>query len=313
MGKKQDLTNQRFGKLVAIRYIGDSKWFCQCDCGNTTEVKTSSLNSGKTKSCGCLRGKNLKNNIRKSKPKEDLTNKKFGKLTPQYYIKGGKWFCKCDCGNTCIIDTRNLNSGHTQSCGCLQKEKAQNNVVDMTGYETDTLKVLERVGSTDKQQKALWKCLCKNCGNIFITTGQHIRSGDAQSCGCVHSLNEQKIIKLLIENNIPFATQYTFSDLKGPKGGALRFDFALFKNEQLVCLIEYNGQQHYQKAEGFWGENFDYLKICDNQKIKYCKDHNIPLLIIPYWEKYTIYTLLKFYEPVETIPSEIGSTTIIDT
>ena len=57
--------------------------------------------------------------VRQSKPRVDLTGKKFGKLTPLYYIKGGKWHCKCDCGNECDVDTRNLNSNHTQSCGCI--------------------------------------------------------------------------------------------------------------------------------------------------------------------------------------------------
>ena len=72
--------------------------------------------------------------VRQSKPRVDLTGKKFGKLTPLYYIKGGKWHCKCDCGNECDVDTRNLNSNHTQSCGCLVKERAANNAINMIGY-----------------------------------------------------------------------------------------------------------------------------------------------------------------------------------
>lgn len=65
----------------------------------------------------------MEKQTRKSKPRIDLTGKKFGRLTPQYYIKGGKWHCICDCGNELDVDTRNLNSNHTQSCGCLQKKK----------------------------------------------------------------------------------------------------------------------------------------------------------------------------------------------
>ena len=29
-------------------------WLCQCDCGNTTKVRTSSLTSKQVQSCGCL-------------------------------------------------------------------------------------------------------------------------------------------------------------------------------------------------------------------------------------------------------------------
>ena len=55
---------------------------------------------------------------RQSKPRIDLTNKEFTLLTPYEYIKGGKWKCKCRCGNEVIVDTGNLNKGHTSSCGC---------------------------------------------------------------------------------------------------------------------------------------------------------------------------------------------------
>ena len=138
----------------------------------------------------------MEKQIRQSKPRVDLTNKKFGRLTPQYYIKGGKWHCICDCGKELNVDTRNLNSGHTQSCGCLQKEKASKNTIDMTGYEDDNFKVLERDGSS-KNGIARWKCICKHCGNIFSIKGANIRIGETKSCGCIHSLGEQKITKML--------------------------------------------------------------------------------------------------------------------
>lgn len=56
--RKKDLTNQRFGKLVALEEIGSNNqknliWKCQCDCGNFTEVASGDLISGNTRSCGC--------------------------------------------------------------------------------------------------------------------------------------------------------------------------------------------------------------------------------------------------------------------
>lgn len=59
-----DLTNQRFGRLVAIRPLtpednhykrGLRKWLCQCDCGNTTFATTSDLRNGHSTSCGRYR------------------------------------------------------------------------------------------------------------------------------------------------------------------------------------------------------------------------------------------------------------------
>lgn len=52
-----DVTNKRFGKLIAIEPTDKRKrnaivWKCICDCGEYTEVATVDLK--KTKSCGCL-------------------------------------------------------------------------------------------------------------------------------------------------------------------------------------------------------------------------------------------------------------------
>lgn len=59
----QDLTNQRFGRLISLERVevrnGDAIWKCKCDCGNVKNIYASSLKAtgkGKgTKSCGCLR------------------------------------------------------------------------------------------------------------------------------------------------------------------------------------------------------------------------------------------------------------------
>lgn len=229
---------------------------------------------------------------RASKPKVDLTGKKFGSLTPFEYVKGGKWKCKCDCGNETMVDTRNLNSGHTKSCGCLLKKvNSEKNTYDMSNYESDTIRVLKRAGS-DSGGIALWECLCKICGNIFVARGSNIRNGDTRTCGCVHSLNERKIIGMLTEANVEFATQFTFPDLTGTKGGRLRFDFAIFKEGRLSHLIEYNGIQHYRRADGKWGEG--YLDLIENDKTKqqYCEKLGIPLIIIRYDTNYTLKDLL---------------------
>lgn len=60
-----NLQGQKFGKLTALRDSGKRTlehkyviWVCLCACGNFTETSSSSLRSGGTRSCGCLRREN---------------------------------------------------------------------------------------------------------------------------------------------------------------------------------------------------------------------------------------------------------------
>lgn len=226
---------------------------------------------------------------RKSYPRKDLRGKKFGMLLPVEWIRGGFWKCVCDCGNETIVDTRNLLSGHTLSCGCKVRETK--NVKDMIGYEDDNLIVISRVDNIG--ETAAWRCLCKHCGREFITRGSNIRFGFTQSCGCVHSKNEQKITRMLIEHDIDFKAQYTFPDLRGIGGRPLRFDFAIFENGRLKKLIEFHGKQHYGKPKGSWSNRYYELVDSDIRKQEYCKRNNIDLLVIPFDKPYSIYDILK--------------------
>jgi hypothetical protein len=75
MGKSLDLTNQRFGRLVAKdankeqRSRGSILWTCACDCGGTCQKLAGDLRSGHVKSCGCL---NVE--LRRLRPYEALYN-----------------------------------------------------------------------------------------------------------------------------------------------------------------------------------------------------------------------------------------------
>ena len=75
--------------------------------------------------------------------------------------------------------------------------------------------------------------------------------------------------------------QYRFNDCKNQK--PLPFDFAIIKDDKVVQLVEYQGEQHYKVVDYFGGEK-GFQKRIRNDKIKknYCKKKNIPLLIIDY-------------------------------
>lgn len=80
-----------------------------------------------------------------------------------------------------------------------------------------------------------------------------------------------------------YKKEYSFNDLTSVNGHLLRFDFYV-DNGFEQYLIEFDGKQHYYPVE-FWGgvEGLKDLRFRDNLKNQYCKDHNIPLIRIPYW------------------------------
>jgi hypothetical protein len=72
MGKIVDITNKRFGSLIALRPIAQKKqgkyiWECLCDCSRIKNIEGAKLRYGSTKSCGCLRQKVAKNQSEKNK------------------------------------------------------------------------------------------------------------------------------------------------------------------------------------------------------------------------------------------------------
>jgi hypothetical protein len=57
-----DLTNQRFGRLVAVKPTEERKrrnkvWLCQCDCGNFCATPAYTLKGERIHSCGCVTSK----------------------------------------------------------------------------------------------------------------------------------------------------------------------------------------------------------------------------------------------------------------
>ena len=54
MSRLIDETGSKYGRLTVVKYVGDGKWFCKCECGNTNEVRGDALRSGRSRSCGCL-------------------------------------------------------------------------------------------------------------------------------------------------------------------------------------------------------------------------------------------------------------------
>ena len=160
---------------------------------------------------------------------------------------------------------------------------------DLTGKTFGKLYVLKK--SPKSARKIFWECQCE-CGNIITVVGDSLRQNHTMSCGKCQfkSKGEFIITQLLKNNNIDFQREYTFPDLVTHYHNMkYRFDFAIFNNQQLKYLIEFDGPQH-SKTSGTWF-NEDKLKIIQNndkKKEQYCIDNQIPLIRIPYSHLYKI-------------------------
>lgn len=281
MPKKLDLTGQRYGALIVINEAephytpaGRKKtmWNCQCDCGNMTIAETSNLRNGHTTSCGCKCGRT------------DKTGQRFGRLVAIQRLPGGKYLCQCDCGNTVEVETGNLTTGNTQSCGCLQKERtSEASFKSLVGQRFGKLMVIERV-ENNRFNHVCYKCQC-DCGGIAIVDSTNLKNGNTTSCGCIKSKGEMRIQQWLQEHQISYIPQYSHDQIILSSGRRPFFDFAIFTHtNKLYCFLEYDGKQHFEYSGYGWDnqENFIKTQDRDKQKEEWCKKLNIPLYRIAY-------------------------------
>lgn len=132
------------------------------------------------------------------------------------------------------------------------------------------------------------KIKCGLCGEIFITSYSNYKLHGVtkcRHCSKKASSGESIVASFLNKNKINFEREKRFDDCRDKK--PLPFDFYLTNYN--VC-IEYDGIQHYEPA--FTDGSFEMTKRHDKIKNEYCKNNNIELIRIPYYEKENIYNIL---------------------
>ncbi len=122
---------------------------------------------------------------------------------------------------------------------------------------------------------------CPNHGDFPQKLNNHLHM--KQGCPkCSMSKGELKVLNYLEENNLEYSTQKIFKTL--PRK---RFDFFL---EKFNTIIEFDGVQHFEEVDfagkgNDWAkEQFKRTKTNDKIKNQYCKQYNIKLIRIPYWD-----------------------------
>lgn len=161
---------------------------CLCDCGNYTIVRKGELRENGTKSCGCLS---------LIKPVEDISGKKYNKLTTISKVegKGNLWNCICECGNDAIVSAKNLKSGGTKTCGCSRVAWSESQTCDLTGMEFGRLTVIQKSNRGGRW----WDCMC-SCGNTKTVRNYSLTTGATASCGCLRKETAGSNVKTFYRN-----------------------------------------------------------------------------------------------------------------
>lgn len=219
----------------------------------------------------------------------DITGQRFNHWTvlerdPQKYRDEVHWICKCDCGTIRSVGSFRLRNGTSKSCGCIKQEVAAkvgaSKIKNLVGQRFGKLRVLKLAGK-DSGNHYQYLCIC-DCGKEKIIRASSLTSGNTKSCGeCSHaSFGEVTIKQLLETNGIYFEYQKTFIDAKyQDTQRPIRFDFYVDNR----YIIEFDGKQHFEITGG-WNtqENFERTQKHDSIKERWCKEHGIPLIHIPY-------------------------------
>lgn len=149
------------------------------------------------------------------------------------------------------------------------------------------------------KKNVFWICsFCKSRFQSPIHT--RATSGMLGCSKCKQPKGESKIENFFIVNNnriSKYVSQFVFSDCKYKR--PLEYDFAIWLKNGNFFLCEYQGHQHYEPVDfGNYGKEWAEKKFNENKtrdqiKRDYCKQNNIHLLEIPYWEFNNIEKILE--------------------
>lgn len=252
------------------------------DCGNISYRFAKEVLKGRCKSC---------NNKAQKKPLEqfieDIKRIHKGKIS---YLNGYNetrsrvnMICNI-CGHTWSTLANHIINGKKTGCAkCASRETANKNRKTHKQFVEDIYSIhredIEVIG-TYKNMKSKVGIRCNCCNHEWEAMPSDLQKGTGCPI-CKKSKGEKYILNLLNDNDIDFIPQYWFNDCRNIK--PLPFDFAIFKDDKLLFLIEYQGEQHFRMVNFMGGEKgFNQRIERDQIKRDYCKSNNILLLEIPY-------------------------------
>lgn len=270
-------------KLISKEYINSrEKILVQCDKGHIYETTFNSFKNKKSRCPICNGG--IRYNY--EYVKEYIESFGYKLLSKEYTNARSKLKVQCDKGHIYEVTFDNFKHGYRcPYCAGNIKYNYEyiKKYIESFGYE---LISKEYIGVFDK---LIVKC---PKGHIYEVNFNNFKNG--YRCPiCNQSSGEQEISRILGMFKVNFKCEYKFKDCKDKN--MLPFDFYL---SQYNCCIEFDGKQHFEVVNFNNDEysvalnNFEIIKKHDNIKTQYCKDNNIKLIRIPYWDYKNIEKIL---------------------
>jgi hypothetical protein len=208
----------------------------------------------------------------------NLCNSSY-RVSPQNFLRGRR--CpKCSRAKASIKKTK-------------PEQSFKEEILKLVGSE------YELIGNyINRRTKVTMRHNCEKCNFSEYEVRPYRFLGDKGKIGsrctiCNQSKGEILIRDYLNCNEVAFKSQFRIKECRDKR--ILPFDFAIFdKNNILFCLIEFQGEQHYKPVKWFGGvKKFESLQKRDNIKKEYCKNNGIKLIVIPYWERNSINSILE--------------------
>lgn len=205
-------------------------------------------------------------------------------LSKEYINSNTHLLVRCECGHEYFVTFSNFKRGRRcNECNKIKwnKEKIIEYIINQTKFE-----FVEFVKYKKSLSIIKLKCFY---GHEFICKFNKIKYGKTGCPICKESKGERKIENFLTKYNIIYKKQYRNEKCKNKN--TLPFDFYL---TNLNAMIEFDGIQHFEAVEYFGGyEKLLETRFNDEIKNQYCKDNDIKLIRIPYYNYDKIEDILE--------------------